>query len=348
MKISLFVACLAIGAFSQVGAGQLTIQQQTIKPLEPLLTEKPKSVEAMVSFNPQSAKTQGITLYNQFKTISAVPFLELAAQADDDEAQYYLGEAIRKNKKYMTSDALSAYEASALQGDIYSMIRLAGEKNDLCVAMTNCPKGRKEPGDWGKMALDAASVEAAKGNAEAMYLMFIVTGDDKWLEKSAENGYAFAQYFLGVSYREGRGFFLLPSNRSEVVERLMKSSAEGGYPQGMLEYGAILAKKKDMQGFRLWNQRAAETGYATAIFGYGSNLGKESSEFGYTYDPIKSYALLHLLLELDGGGGMPDYVNYVLPDISAKMTPAQIEKAKTLSKEWKESHPPLSFFPDKL
>jgi TPR repeat protein len=37
--------------------------------------------------------------------------------------------------------------------------------------------------------------------------MFIVTGDDKWLEKSAENGYAFAQYFLGVSYREGRGFF---------------------------------------------------------------------------------------------------------------------------------------------
>jgi hypothetical protein len=45
---------------------------------------------------------------------------------------------------------------------------------------------------------------------------------------------------------------------------------------------------------------------------------------------------------------MPDYVNHVLPDISAKLTPAQIEKAKMLSKEWKESHPPLPFFPDKL
>jgi hypothetical protein len=103
----------------------------------------------------------------------------------------------------MTPEAMSAYEASALQGDIYSMIRLAGEKNDLCVTMGNCPESRKEPGVWGKLALDTASVEAAKGNAEAMYLMFIVTGDDKWLEKSAENGYAFAQYFLGVSYREG-------------------------------------------------------------------------------------------------------------------------------------------------
>ncbi|MFD2883625.1 hypothetical protein ACFS4T_16355 [Pseudomonas lini] len=98
----------------------------------------------------------------------------------------------------MTSEAQSAYEASALQGDIYSMIRLAGEKNDLCVEMTNCPKRSKGARRLGKkMALDAASVEAAKGNAEAMYLMFIVTGDDKWLEKNPpKNGYAFAQYFF--------------------------------------------------------------------------------------------------------------------------------------------------------
>ncbi|MEB0045175.1 MULTISPECIES: sel1 repeat family protein [unclassified Pseudomonas] len=306
------------------------------------------NVQAELSQDQLAAKNKGIELYNQFKAISATPQLKIAADAGDHEAQYYLGEAIRKNKKYMTPEALSAYEASALQGDIYSMIRLAGEKNDLCVAMGNCPKGRKEPGEWGKMAIDTAGVEAAKGNAEAMYLMFIVTGDDKWLEKSAEKGYAFAQYFLGVSYREGRGFFILPSSRAEVVERLMKASAEGGYPQGMLEYGAILAEKKDLQGFRFWNEKAAETGYATAIFGYGSDIGKESSEFGYTYDPVKSYALLHLLLELDGGGGMPDYVNYVLPNISDKMSPKQIEKAKMVSKEWKDSHPPLSFFPDKL
>lgn len=86
---------------------------------------------------------------------------------------------------------------------------------------------------------------------------------------------------------------MLPSSRAEIVERLMKAAAEGGYPQGMLEYGAILAEKKDLQGFRLLNEKAAETGYATAVFGYGSYLGDEHSEFGFPYDPVRSYALLH-------------------------------------------------------
>ncbi|MFD2883623.1 hypothetical protein ACFS4T_16345 [Pseudomonas lini] len=49
--------------------------------------------------------------------------------------------------------------------------------------------------------------EATKGNAEAMYLMFRLTGDDKWLEQSAEKGYAFAQYYLATGYRDGKGFF---------------------------------------------------------------------------------------------------------------------------------------------
>lgn len=162
---------------------------------------------AELTVEQQTAKMQGVRLYNQFKVFSATPLLKIAADAGDPEAQYYLAEAIRKNKKYMAAEALGAYEASALQGNIYSMIRLSGNKNDLCVAMGNRPKGRKEPEAWGKMALDTASLEAAKGNAAEMYLMYRVTGDDKWLEKSAEKGYAFAQYFLGIRYRGGHIFF---------------------------------------------------------------------------------------------------------------------------------------------
>ena len=37
-----------------------------------------------------------------------------------------------------------------------------------------------------------------------------------------------------------------------------------------------------------------------------------------------------------------------LTKIAAKMTPEQIEEAKAFAQEWKASHPPLSFFPDKL
>ncbi len=49
------------------------------------------------------AKTTGIALFNQYKAISAVPHLKIAAQAGDHEAQYYLGEAIRNNKRYITT-----------------------------------------------------------------------------------------------------------------------------------------------------------------------------------------------------------------------------------------------------
>lgn len=308
----------------------------------------PLQARAQISNEQHSAKDRGIQLYNQFKAVSAQPYLKKAAKSGDAEAQYYLGEAIRTNHKYMTAEAVSSYEAAALQGDIYSMIRLAGEKNDLCVVMKNCSKTRKEPGEWGKMASDTASARAAEGSAEAMYLKYRVTGDDKWLEKSAENGYVFSQYFLGIMYRQGHGHFLLPSRRAEAIEGLMKASAEGGYPKAMLEYGAILAEKNDYQGFRYWNKKAAEAGYAIAVFGYGSYLGEQKSEFGFTYDPVNSYALLSVLLKLDGGGGMVDLVNFKLPELSAKMTAEQIVKATELAKEWADTHPPLSFFPDKL
>jgi hypothetical protein len=61
MKAYFFVALFAIGLSSEVSA-------QSTSDLK-------------------SAKTQGITLYNQFKKSSAVPLLELAAQTGDHEAQ---------------------------------------------------------------------------------------------------------------------------------------------------------------------------------------------------------------------------------------------------------------------
>jgi hypothetical protein len=34
--------------------------------------------------------------------------------------------------------------------------------------------------------------------------------------------------------------------------------------------------------------------------------------------------------------------------IAEKMTPEQIEQSKIVAQEWQATHPPLSFFPDKL
>ncbi len=63
---------------------------------------------------------------------------------------------------------------------------------------------------------------------------------------------------------------------------------------------------------------------------------------------MKGYGLISLLLELDGGGGAKEYAEDILPEIAAKMTPEQIEQAKTFAQEWKATHPPLSYFPEKL
>ncbi|WP_148058978.1 tetratricopeptide repeat protein, partial [Pseudomonas chlororaphis] len=286
---------------------------------------------AQISAEQQTAKEQGLVLYNQFKAISAVPYLRAAADAGDSESQYFLGEAIRKSKRYITPEAQRAYEAAALQGDIYSMIRLAGNADDLCVAMGNCPESRKEPREWLQMAKQHAGEQAANGNAESMYLMYELTADKKWLEESAENGFALAQYLLGVEYREGGGFFLLSSSRAEAVERWMKASAEGGYPRGMMNYAEVLYNKKDLEGFRNWTEKAAETGYTEGVFGYGYSLSGKYPEQGFSLDLVKSYALLSLLLELDGGGTAKDDAEYVLPKIKEKMTLLQIAEAEKIS-----------------
>jgi hypothetical protein len=41
-------------------------------------------------------------------------------------------------------------------------------------------------------------------------------------------------------------------------------------------------------------------------------------------------------------------INDKLPKIAAKMTKTQIAEATAFAQKWKATHPPLSFFPDKL
>lgn len=294
------------------------------------------------------AKQKGIELYNQYKAISAIDFLKTAAEGKDDEALYYLGEATRKNNRYMTPEAHKAYEESAKKGNIYSMIRLGSADEDLCATMKNCDQGETSPTEWLSKAKQLASEQASKGDAEAMYLMWNITGDDDWLDKSAENGFPVAQFRLATKYQEGGGSFLLPSRRKDAIERWMKASAENGYPPAMMGMAAVTIEKNDLPAFRDWNEKAATSSYVAGVFGYASYIGEKESKYGFPLDLVKSYALLTNLLELDGGGNMIRYVNDTLPDVEKNMSKKQISEAKELAKTWKSTHPPLSFFPDKL
>lgn len=296
----------------------------------------------------ENGLTKGITLYNQLKIDSAIAELKKEAQPGISESQYYLGESLRQRNRYMTSEAKEWYEAAAAQDNLYAMIQLGRSGNDLCRVMNNCPDSGKPPVDWLKNARALAEPLAEKGDAEAMYLMYEITLNRNWLEKSANAGNPDAQFWMAIGDKQGEGF-LLPWKRKEAVGNWFKASAEGGNPRAMMEYAAYLYENEgDLKVARHWIKVAAEKGYKSGVSSYGAYLAHAPERFGFELDLVKGYAITSLLKDLDGGGNVQVYVEEVLPEIAEKMTSQQIKEAEDFAIQWKKSHPPLSFFPDKL
>jgi len=295
-----------------------------------------------------SEPTLGVSLYNQLKISSAISELEKEAQSGNVESQYYLGEALRKRNRYMTSEAQHWYETAANNGSIYAMIQLGRSSRDLCQQMKNCPLGEKSPADWFEKAKGLALQKTNEGDPESLYLMYEITLNRDWLEKSAMAGYPIAQYWMAVSERQGEGFFFIPGKRDASVKKWLLLSSEGGNPKAMMDYLQILYEEGDMSSVRHWLEVAAETGDQTATSNYGAYISHTPDSVGYPLDLVKGYALFSLLKELEDAGGIKDYVDRKIEKISEKMTPEQIEQAEGVAKEWKKIHPPLSFFPDKL
>lgn len=297
----------------------------------------------------QAAKERGIVLYHQYKAISAEPYLTIAAKAGDAESQFFLAEALRKNNRYMTKEAYQWLEAAAEQGHSYAMIRLGRSGDGLCAAINSCMGSAEESQHWLGRSNALNESKARQGDPEAMYLLYEVTLDEEWLEKAAEAGHAISQYWLAGFIKDGKGFYLWPGSREEAVEKWYKASAEGGYPLSMAKYALIRLNKGDDEGYRRWTKTAAETGYAEAVYNYGAGMAVMPDEYGYEKDLVSGYGLLSLLLELDGGGyANKELVETELPAIAEQMTPAQLEQAKAFAEEWKATHPPLSFYQQKL
>jgi TPR repeat protein len=305
----------------------------------------PTCVSATLSSQQQSAKERGIILFKQYKT--AEPELRIAAEAGDAEAQFFLAEEIRQNKQYITDEAYKWYEAAATQGDLYSMIRIGRTDNDLCLTMKNCPTGKKEPKEWLAEAARIAKEKSDRGDAEALYIMYELTAEREWLKKSALAGDAIAQYRMAIGDRQGEGF-ILPWKRQEIVEHWFLLSAKAGNPKAMMQLFGIYREKGELEQARYWVEKAASIGYEAGVYNYGYFLAVDPKALGFTEDKIKGYALISLLKELDGGGAAQTDVEETLPQISEKMTPTQIQEAEDFATKWKTTHPPLSFFPEKI
>ncbi|WP_139110544.1 tetratricopeptide repeat protein [Pseudomonas syringae] len=174
-------------------------------------------VWAQPSSKLQSIKEEGLALYNMHFDAEAVPLLELAAQAGDPEAQYYMGEIQRQKTMFMSLVAQRWYEKSADQGDIYAMLRLATADNTVCKLSENCASFVKTPEQWGNLARNLGRQGAAQGDGEAMFQLYLLTSDFGWLIKSAEAGFPEGQNLLGLYYQEGKGIFLIPGKREKEI-----------------------------------------------------------------------------------------------------------------------------------
>jgi TPR repeat protein len=147
----------------------------------------------------------------------------------------------------MTSEAQHWYEMAAKNGSIYAMIQLGRKSDDLCNKLENCPASTETPAAWLTNAKNLTIAKANDGDAESSYLMYEITLDEQWLEKSANAGYPLAQYWMAVNERQGEGFFLIPGKREASVKRWLMLSSEGGNPKAMMDYLEILYAEGDME-----------------------------------------------------------------------------------------------------
>ncbi|WP_165668411.1 tetratricopeptide repeat protein [Metapseudomonas otitidis] len=301
---------------------------------------------AQLSVGQLAAKERGIILYKQYKVTD--PYLLIAAEAGDSEAQYYLAEEILQRDFSITAEAYKWYAAAAVQGDYYAMYRLAGVDSDLCATMSNCSAGGKTARDWLLLGRKTAKALAAQGDAEAMYVLYYLTNNIEWLEKAAEAGYAEAQHDLAMYYQDGNGFFFPPWKRSERACQLLEASAKGGYVESMKYYQTCFREQGDEEHVRYWIEKAVEKGSASSIMDYVQLLSHNPEGYGVPLDLVRAYGFLILLEELDGRVGAVSFVEDFKPKLLEQLGSEQIEQAEAFAKEWKATHPPLSFFPGKL
>lgn len=294
------------------------------------------AVLAQLTAEQETAKSKGLALYQQSDWYDSQPLLEIAAESGDKEAQYYLGEAIRLSKRYMTAEAQKWYEAAAKQGDLFAMLRL-GDSDDLCHTFGTCAVSGPE---WRAQALDLAYERAEKGDTEAMRVLFTAGEGLVWLEKAAEAGDSYAQQLLASSYKNGKDWFLTLNNRNKAIIKWLKASAEGGFAPGMFEYSLAIAPDNAGEAAR-WLERAAKLGYVNAVVEYAANLGGLSETYKLPRDFIKGSALMRMVVDISPGNTIR---LEMLKEIEQKLDERQLAQSKLLTDELMAALPALSYF----
>jgi hypothetical protein len=288
---------------------------------------------------------KGFALYNQHDWVNSQKPLRIAAEAGNSEAQYYLAEALRLSNRYMTEEAQKWYETAAEQGDLYAMIRL-GSTDDLCgLLQENCKKDRKY---WTAEARKQAKERAKSGDKDAMEVMYYLSGDRDWLRKASELGnsnasHLMAKLLLSDTRDEDTGkTILLPE-----TEKYLRKSAEDENPKAMSLYSTILNEKGKYKESKKWLEKCLLTSHDNCVLlleHIHKQLYTDFNNLGYQPDKSIAYGLL--LFRRDALGKAK--TSSLFDTFEDELTAEQKAEGEKFFKEWKKTHPPLSYHVPKL
>lgn len=145
----------------------------------------------------------------------------------------------------------------------------------------------------------------------------------------AENGDADAQFHLGGMYFNGQG---VPQSYNEALKWFRKA-AEQGHARAQNNLGGMYNEghgvPQDDEEAARWYRKAAEQGLGYAQYNLGFKYGRGEGV-------PRDYVLAHMWFSLAAKNGIQTAIK--LRDAAAAfLTPAQIEDALRLAKEWKAS-----------
>lgn len=161
----------------------------------------------------------------------------------------------------------------------------------------------------------------------------------KWYSKAAEQGDVIAQNSLGSLYQSGEGV----AKDYEKAAYWYKRSAEGGNAQAQNSlaymYDLGLGMKQDLMEARRLYQLSAGQGWLEAMLNLGILNGQGKGE---PANYIEAYKWLDLARSYTQNAPSTNPVKWrargALDEVKAKMTPAQIQQAEKLVRDWDESH----------
>ncbi|WP_238984389.1 tetratricopeptide repeat protein [Billgrantia kenyensis] len=296
----------------------------------------------------QAAKDEGMIAYNLGFLLDAVPHLEVAAEAGDVDAMYYLGESHRITHMGMTREALAWYQRAAERGAPYAMLRL--DEGGACRLGDVCPEGGD---DWRQAALEVTLPKAEEGDPGAMGVLFDVyntLGQPEetvgWLERASEAGHVESQYRMGHLIHDGYGDYPGEAERREEAESWYRRAAEGGYPPAMNHLSAQLSQRRQYKEAWEWMVEASEAGVLDARLSVGwCYLEPDTEErCQVEQDVVKGWSILSAMVEETSN----DSAEWVLKTRGELLSDEQRKQAEVLAEEWLAKEPPLSQFPPRF